>query len=125
MAPWMFALNHYAWWLPVNIRYTVLLHDTHRDAYDQFVQCYFTAQKSTQVFSSIVPDQNHEQLNRLIKGDGGAVGITENPGALLRWMVSGREVARLVNELEYTQHVGRGSRHHEHTSCVQIDFKKM
>ena len=34
MGPWMFALNHYAWWLPVHIRYTVLLHDTHRDAYD-------------------------------------------------------------------------------------------
>ena len=27
----------------------------------------------------IVLDKNHEQLNQIIKGDGGAVGITENP----------------------------------------------
>ena len=87
IAPWMFALNHthYARRLPVHIRYTVQLHDTHRDVNDRFVQCYFTAQKSAQVLSSIVLDQNHEQLNQLIKGGGGAVGITENPGALDGW----------------------------------------
>ena len=38
-------------------------------------------------------------------------------------MVAGREVARLVNEHKYTQHVGRGSKHHEQTSSVQIEFK--
>ena len=111
----MFALNHthYARWLPVHIRYTVLLHDTHRDAYDQFVQCYFTAQKSAHVLSSIVLDQTHEQLNQLIKGDG---------GALLRWVVAGPEVTRLVSELAHTQHVGRGSKPHKQTSFVQIEF---
>ena len=126
IAPWMFALNHthYARWLPVHIRYTVQLHDTHRVANDQFVQCYFTAQKSAQVLSSIVSDQNHEQLNQLIKGGGGAVGITEDPGALLRWMVASPEVTRLVNELEYTQYVGRGNKHHERTYSVQIGFLK-
>ena len=30
------------------------------------------------------------------KGDGGAVGLTENPAALRRWMVSGPEMARLI-----------------------------
>ena len=35
-------------------------------------------------------------------------------------MVAGRKVARLGNELEYTQHVGRGSKHQEQTSSAQI-----
>ena len=72
--------THYAWWVHVHIRDTVQLDDTHRDdrdAYSHFLQCYFTAQISAQVLSSIVLDQNHEQLNRLIKRDGGAVGITK------------------------------------------------
>ncbi|KAL9963851.1 hypothetical protein ACROYT_G027402 [Oculina patagonica] len=32
----------------------------------------------------------------LIKEDGGAIGLTENPSVLLKWMVSGPELARLV-----------------------------
>ena len=79
---WMFALNltHYAWRVHVHIRDTVQLNDTHRDdsdAYSQFVQCFFTVQKAAQILSSIVLDQNHEQLNQLIRRDGGAVGITK------------------------------------------------
>ena len=35
-----------------------------------------------------------------MKGDGGAVGLTENPAALRRWMVSGPEMARLIGEFE-------------------------
>ena len=35
-------------------------------------------------------DRAHEQNNAAVKGDGGAVGLTENPAALHRWMVSGR-----------------------------------
>ena len=36
----------------------------------------------------------------MVKGGGGAVGLTENPSALRRWMVSGPKVARLVNEFK-------------------------
>ena len=82
------------------------------DVYDQFVQGHFTAQE---VFSSIASDKNYEQLSQLMKG---AVGITENPGVLLRWVVAGPEVTRLINELDYTQYAGRDSKHHEKTSCV-------
>ena len=46
-------------------------------------------QKTGHVFSSMALDQNHEQLDEAIKGDGGAVGLTENPAALLRWMIAG------------------------------------
>jgi len=54
----------------------------------------------TRVFSALPIDQAHEQNNALIKGDGGAVGLTENPSALHRWMVAGPEVSRVVEEFE-------------------------
>ncbi|KAK3700594.1 hypothetical protein QZH41_001584 [Actinostola sp. cb2023] len=51
-------------------------------------------QKTANSFSAIPLDQAHDQNNELIKGDGGAIGLTENPSALLRWMVAGPELAR-------------------------------
>ena len=59
-------------------------------------------QKSRYVFSSIALNQNHEQENKVIKGDGGAVCLTDNPAALKRWMVAGPEVARSIKEFEVT-----------------------
>ena len=41
--------------------------------------------------------QAHEQNYAVVKGDYGAVGLTENPNALHCWMLSGPELARLVN----------------------------
>ena len=34
-------------------------------------------------------DQAHEQNNKLVKIDGGAIGILENQNALLKWAVAG------------------------------------
>ena len=42
----------------------------------------------------------NEQNNRLVKGDRGAVGLTEDASQLLNWMVSGPEMAWNVNEFE-------------------------
>ena len=42
--------------------------------------------------------QAHEQNNEFINGNGGIIGIPENPGALLRWMVAGPELAKVVKE---------------------------
>ena len=41
------------------------------------------------MFSGIAIDHAHEQNNTSVKGDGGGVGLTENPAALRRWMVTG------------------------------------
>ena len=41
-------------------------------------------------------DQSHEQLNKSIKGEGGAVGLTEDPAALRRWMIAGPELSRIA-----------------------------
>ena len=75
-------------------------------------------------------DHAHEQNNKLVKGDGGA-GLTENSSPLLRWMVSGPEVARLVNKFECSLEVTKGDqgkkpdrRHHEQKKGVQKAFKK-
>ena len=45
-------------------------------------------------------DQCHEQQNKLVKGDGGAIGLTEDEDRLRKWMVCGAEVARIVMEFE-------------------------
>ena len=41
-------------------------------------------------------DQAQEQLNALVKGEGGAVGLAENAAALRRWMVAGSEISRMI-----------------------------
>ena len=66
----------------------------------------FTVQKTKHAFSSIAMDHAHEQMNACIKGDGGAVGLTENPSALLRWMVAGPEIARCIQEFEVREEKG-------------------
>ena len=58
------------------------------------------AKKKPHVFSGIAIDQAREQNNASVTGDGGAVGLTENPAALRCWMVSGPEMARLIGEFE-------------------------
>ena len=55
------------------------LKNAHPGIFMEFTQGHFTVQKTTKAFSAIALDQNHEQLNCMIKGDGGAIGLTENP----------------------------------------------
>ena len=57
----------------------------------------------------------------IIKGDGGAVGLTENPTALKRWMVARPEIARVVKEFESTFEVTKpcDKRHHQQMPSVQ------
>ena len=43
-------------------------------------------------------DHKHEQNNKKVKGDGGAIGLTENSVQLLQWIVCGPEVACVVEE---------------------------
>ena len=59
----------------------------------------FTVNKTGRTFSNISIDQAHEQNNACVK-DGGAVGLTQNPAALRRWMVSGPEMAHLIEEFQ-------------------------
>lgn len=66
-------------------------------------------------------------MNAQVKGEGGAVGLTENPAALRRWMIAGPEVVRIIQEFEETsaKEVSEEKRrHHEQTPCIQTVFKK-
>ena len=62
----------------------VSLKEHHPDLYAEFMKGNFTVKKSKHAFSAIAVDHAHEQNNALVKGDGGAVGLTENPSALRR-----------------------------------------
>lgn len=125
--PWFFALNHhhYARWLSVHLRDMKMLETLHPDVAKEFYSGKFTVNKTKRPCSAISLDQAHEQLNALVKGVGGAVGLTENPQALLRWMVAGPEISRAVTEFEQaTNHAPESSvfRHHEQTKPKQLAF---
>ena len=97
------------------------------DVYREFQRGAFTAKKTKRPFSAISLDEAHEQVNALVKGDGGAVGLTENPAALRRWMIAGPGIARLVEEFEegYDDDDSSDSGgHHEETKSVQDKFVK-
>ena len=102
LVPWAFASNHhnYARRLPVHICDMITLKEKHPTVLQQFLKGHFVVQKSNCRFSMMASDQNHEQQNQIIKAEGGAVGLMENPAALTRWMTAGPEVARVVTEFE-------------------------
>ena len=77
------------------------------------------------MFSNVAIDQVHEQNNACVKGDGGAVGLTQNPQALRRWMVSGPEMARLIIEFQASMEKPEkksNHKHHEQTQSIQMAF---
>ena len=119
MLPWFFAMNHtnYARWLPLHLRDMCSLDQKVPHVASEFKKGLFTVNKSPKRVSSIAIDQAHEQNNAMVKGEGGAVGLMENPNAFRRWMLSGPEMARLVNEFEagMTPDIGtkENSKHHE------------
>ena len=76
------------------------LHERHSDIATQFAQGGFVVCKTKRQFSAIATDRAHEQNNKVVKGDGGAVGLLQNPKALLRWMVEGPELARFTEEFD-------------------------
>ena len=98
----MFALYHtnYYRWLSVHIRDTTTLSNKHPDVLAEFQRGNFVVHKTSNKFSAMVIDQCHEQNNAMVKGSGGAIGLTGNPGALRRWMVAGPEIARIITEFE-------------------------
>ena len=128
IVPWVFPLDHvnYARWLSVHIRDMCLLSTKHPDVSEEFNRGGFVVHKSLRAFSSITLDHAHEQANASVKGDGGAVGLTENPNALLRWMVAGPERAGVTQEFEDSvpSVTKEERRHHEQVPGVRLLFKK-
>ena len=86
LIPCFFALNHtnYARWLLVHVRDMKSLPANSPSTETQFQAGHFVIHKTLKKFSGLALDQAHEQNNALVKSNGGAVGLTENPGALRR-----------------------------------------
>ena len=80
--------------------------------------------KTDNPFSNIAIDQAHERNNAVVKDDGGAIGLTEDPSALRRWMVAGPEVCRLVEKFSSVCGISpiKKSKHHEEAHATQKDF---
>lgn len=85
--------------------------------------------KTQRRFSGIAIDHAHEQNNKQVKGDGGAVGLTESSTQLLRWMASGPEIARAIAEFESAHVISENKskdsdlRHHEEVYSAQKSFQ--
>lgn len=127
LSPWFFVCDqtNYARWIPVHIRDMLLLKDLHPQIHQEFLAGNFTISKSGKKFSAMSIDQAHEQLNALIKGDGGAIGLTENEGALCRWTVAGPEIVRMLSEFEGDLFdTAKDIRHHEQSESSQLRYKK-
>ena len=76
-------------------------------------------QKSNRKFSRITSDQNYEQTNAKIKVVSGATGLTENETALLRWLICGPEISRLLDEFEsINEGVNHVREHHDYSDSV-------
>uniref|UniRef100_UPI00358F76BE uncharacterized protein n=1 Tax=Myxine glutinosa TaxID=7769 RepID=UPI00358F76BE len=123
LAPWFFVLDHtnYARWLPVHIRDMKALPNEIRDELKQ----NWVFMKTSRKFSSMPLDQAHEQNNETVKGSGGAIGLTENPAALKRWMVAGPEQARILTEFHELYHSSeQPSQSHIQGHSIQKTFQK-
>ena len=53
----------------------VTLEAKHPNTYSEFVKGCFVAKRSASPFTAIALVPAHEQMNTLVKGDGGTVGI--------------------------------------------------
>ena len=81
--------------------------------------------KTKNRFSAMPIDQAHEQNNAIVKGSGGAVGLTQNPSAFRKWLLAGPEQARLIQELEeqfVIEKEGEGF-HHDEGLSTQKTFQ--
>ena len=127
LVPFFFANNNvnYARWLPIHLRDMASLKQINPQVFNEFKLGKFVVHKTHREFSGLAIDQAHEQANAVVKGDGGAIGITEDPSALRRWMISGPEVSQIVSQYELASQVKTAKediRHHEQTSQSQKSF---
>ena len=130
--PWLFAMDlvHYSRCMSVFIHDLRRLPDTHPDVFQRFQEGQFTINKSARVFSNMSIDQAHEQNNKLVKIDGGAIGILEEDTALLDWAISGPQISQML-QIFSNSDTNKASGilndfnlHHEDTDAFEKNFRK-
>uniref|UniRef100_H3B0T7 Uncharacterized protein n=1 Tax=Latimeria chalumnae TaxID=7897 RepID=H3B0T7_LATCH len=123
ICPWVFALDHvhYARLLRVFVKTLRDLKIRLPKVHEEFMKGKFVIQKTGQPFSSLSDDHVHEQNNRNVKPDGGAVGLLGSLNAL-----SKPEIARMVNEFgeEAGITINQHKSHHEDTKAFEKRFQQ-
>ena len=70
----------------------------------------FVAFKSSHTFSAMAIDLAYEQANTVIKGEGVAIGVTEGPSAIRRWMVAGHGAKVAKVKVKHNEQTARAQR---------------
>ena len=90
----------------------------------------FLVRETQRVYSELSIDHAHEQNNKQVEGNGRAVGYVDNSPQLIRWMVSGPEVSRVIDDFESALNATRNIQkkgpevlHHELVNSVQRNFQ--
>lgn len=126
MLPWFFLLNHlnYARWLTVHIKDLEMLPSTAPTINSEFNNGKFVISKTKTLFSALAIDQAHEQNNAMLKADGGAVGLMQDPVSLRRFTVAGPEVSSLLTEfkIQTDNSLENTAVHHEQYNSFQSNF---
>ena len=125
LIPWFFALDHthYSRWIPIFVQDLSSLEANNKETYDAFVKSFFTIGKTSRVFSNMGIDQAHEQNNKILKDDGGIIGILDNPTALLKWAICGPVICEMFKEGEETEKGHSPSLHHEDNDTFEEKFQ--
>ena len=128
LLPYVFANNdvNYARWITIHLRNMMCIDARHPEIAKEFHKGNFLVHKTERNFSRLPIDQAHEQNNAVIKGEGGALGLTEDESTLTRWMVAGPEVSHLDSNNETVsgkKDVCASRKHHEETGSVQRTFR--
>ena len=122
LVPCFFALDRQNCdiWTPVHIRDMESLPASIHKEFEEPGK--WVVLNSRHRFSSIQIDQTHEQNNDLVKRSGSAVGLTENPSAVNKWMITGPKQARLLKvfDQEYISEDGDKRQHHEEVMSTQL-----
>ena len=125
--PRMFALDHYLYarWLTSHLYDMANLDQTNSSIKTEFDCEKFVVSKTRNSFSSMGID--HEQLHTVIKGDGGAIGLTEDPEKFHRWMLCGPETERMIKQFENVsvlkEEINSQYRHHDKTDLICMDTR--
>ena len=103
---------------------------THSDILRNFVEGKFVIRNSEKNFSCISIDQAHEQNNKHVKGQVGIIGLAANESALNRWIVSGPEIAEMIQHFKEsskpTSEDGVNEiKHHKEGEAFQLDVERL
>ena len=114
---------NFAIWIPIHIQD---MKELPAQTLEAFTNGNFVVNRSTRRFSSIAVDQGHEQLNKMLKGTGGVIGLTHDPESHIKWSLYGPILNRIITEFEddsgKTNEHDSDVFHHDEGRKRQYDF---